>query len=135
MLLRSATSFNGDISTWDVSSAVSLFQVFQGATSFNRDISSWDVSSATRLDHMFWGATSFNQDISSWNPSSVDNMTRMFDGATSFNQNLCAWGARIPPKEGEYNGVYNSFADTNCPSESFPSWSSSTPGPFCHICT
>ena len=86
-----ATSFNGDISSWNVSGVTDMNSMFNGATSFNGDISSWNVSSVTGMNSMFSGATSFNGDISSWNVSSVTGMTSMFSGATSFNQPLSSW--------------------------------------------
>jgi surface protein len=74
--------------------------LFDGATSFNQDISKWDVSNVTNMRYMFHQATSFNQDITFWNVSSVTNMTSMFDQATSFNQDLAyilPWGIEISP--------------------------------------
>ena len=61
-----ASSFNGDISDWDVSNATNMDAMFRKASSFNRDISKWDVSSANYMDYMFASATAFNQDISGW---------------------------------------------------------------------
>ena len=62
-MFSQATSFNGDISSWNVSHAGSLQSLFQGATSFNIDLSSWDVSDVTYFDRMFLGASSFQQDL------------------------------------------------------------------------
>jgi len=68
-----------------------LARFLQGATSFNQDISGWDVSGVTLFFNLFSGATSFNQDISSWNVSNGTNLSGMFANATSFDQNLGAW--------------------------------------------
>ena len=86
-----ATSFNADISRWNVSSVTYMYNMFSGATSFNRDLSSWDVSSVTNMYNMFSGATSFNADLSGWDVSSVHDMSNMFSGATSFNRDLTSW--------------------------------------------
>jgi surface protein len=43
-----------------------MHAMFQG-TSFNQDISSWDVSNVTEMTTMFANSSSFNQDLSSWN--------------------------------------------------------------------
>ena len=85
-MFRDATSFNGDISSWNVSSVTDMGYMFNGATSFNRDISSWDASSVTYMSYMFRGADNFNQTIGGWNVSSAAYMTGMFANATAFNQ-------------------------------------------------
>jgi len=87
-MFHNATSFNADISGWDVSWVNWMVRLFRWATSFNQDISSRDVSSVDDMDGMFLWATSFNQDISWWQVGNVADMDFMFDGATSFNQNL-----------------------------------------------
>ena len=38
--------------------------MFNGATSFNGDLSSWNVSSVTDMTYMFFNAISFNGDLS-----------------------------------------------------------------------
>jgi len=85
------SSFNQDISGWDVSNATQINLMFTFATSFNQDISGWDVSNVTNMNGMFKNAASFNQDISSWDVSSVNNMNGMFSRATAFDQNLGSW--------------------------------------------
>ena len=40
--------------------------MFMVASSFNRDISNWDVSNVVFMRQMFFGAMIFNQDLSSW---------------------------------------------------------------------
>ena len=86
-----ARSFNGDLSTWDVSKVNKMIYMFRGGTSFNGDLSAWDVSGVTDMGGMFHGATSFNGDLSAWDVSGVTDMGGMFHRAISFNQNLGAW--------------------------------------------
>ena len=42
--------------------------MFSGATSFNQNISGWDVSSVANMDSIFERAASFNQNLTSWTP-------------------------------------------------------------------
>jgi surface protein len=109
--LRSALSFNGDITNWDVSSSSSFVATFESAFQFNGDITNWDVSSGTnfyqmlkrtnfnrdiggwrfattgtvRLERMFESNSVFNQDIGDWNTGNVNNFSAMFFSATAFN--------------------------------------------------
>jgi surface protein len=99
-IFNTATTFNQDISSWDVSNVTTMYQMFYGATAFNQDISSWDVSNVTDMYGMFGDTSAFNQDISSWNVSSVTNMNGMFYYATGFNQ---AIGFSIEPFTGNTN--------------------------------
>ena len=85
-MFSGASSFNGNISTWNVSQVTRMPSMFQGAVSFNQDISAWNVSSVTSMASMFSGASSFNRTLSTWDVSSVTSMASMFSGATSFDQ-------------------------------------------------
>ena len=40
--------------------------MFSGATSFNSDLSGWNVSAVNNMDDMFSGATSFEQNLGPW---------------------------------------------------------------------
>ncbi|MBA4719402.1 MAG: cadherin-like beta sandwich domain-containing protein [Nitrosopumilus sp.] len=77
----------------NLSGAPDLRNMFFSATSFNTNISDWNVGLITDMLNMFNGASAFNQNISGWDVSKVTNMTDMFTGATAFNanQNLGPW--------------------------------------------
>ena len=78
------SSFNGDISSWDVSN-VEIMEYMFTESSFNGDISSWDVSSVTNMDGMFYGNSSFNQNLSSWNVTNVLNCSGFSLGALNWS--------------------------------------------------
>ena len=91
-MFNGATSFNQDISTWNVGRVTNMSFMFYFASSFNQDISAWDVGQVTNMIAMFAGATSFNQDIGAWDVRHVVYMYDMFAYASSFNQDIGAWG-------------------------------------------
>ena len=98
--------FNQDISSWDVSNAWSLVNMFFGCISFDQDISNWDVSNVTYMNNMFINADSFNQDISSWDVSSVTNMQYMFQYSDSFNQDISSWNvSNVIKMNGMFQGT------------------------------
>ena len=68
-----------------------LDSAFSGATSFNQDLSSWNVAYVINFDRVFKDATSFNQDLSDWDIThNYDtSMEYMFEGATAFSIHLC----------------------------------------------
>ena len=43
--------------------------MFHSASSFNRDLSKWDVSKVTDMSDMFCAATAFKGDTSKWSVS------------------------------------------------------------------
>ena len=55
-LFRGATSFNGDLSSWDVGQVTDMLGMFARATSFNRQLGGkWSASTASQT-HMFVGS-------------------------------------------------------------------------------
>ncbi len=88
-LFQYESSFNRDISSWDVSNVTDMSGMFEGASSFNQDISWWDVSNVTDMEYMFEGASSFNQDLYNWD---VDNVT----DCGNFYRNANSWTQRKP---------------------------------------
>ena len=73
--------------------------MFAGATSYNGDLSSWNVSNVEIMECMFSDAASYNGDLSSWDVSNVVNMECMFSGATSFDRHLGgAWSTSTASK-------------------------------------
>ncbi|MFY0688372.1 MAG: BspA family leucine-rich repeat surface protein, partial [Cyclobacteriaceae bacterium] len=103
--------FNGDISNWDVSNAISMYQMLQG-TNFNIDISSWNVSNVSNMGRMFRD-TPFNQPIGSWDVSSVTGMEAMFRATTAFNQDISTWDVSNVTNMNDmfYNSVFNTSVD------------------------
>ena len=86
-----ASSFDGNLSGWDVSSVTDMSGMFNSASSFNQPLNGWDVSKVTDMSGMFAFTSVFNQLLNSWNVSSVSNMSDMFNSASSFNQPLNSW--------------------------------------------
>jgi surface protein len=75
----------------DLSIVTSISRLFQGCTSFNQNISNWNVSNVQDFSYCFSGAISYNQPIENWNMSSAINISYMFQGCASFNQPLNGW--------------------------------------------
>ena len=90
-MFNMATSFNGDLSSWNVSSVTNMYGMFWDTFAFNQPLDSWDVSSVTTMHNMFFRNPVFNQPLNSWNTSSVTDMDGMFSHARSFNQPLDSW--------------------------------------------
>ena len=89
-----STSFNSDISKWDVSKVDSMTNMFYSST-FNSDISGWNVAKVSNFAQMFIYNEAFNQDISTWSVQAGCNFDSMFYDAKTFTQDLNSWRAKV----------------------------------------
>jgi len=90
-IFNNASSFNQDISSWDVSNVTNMKNMFSQASSFNKKIDNWDVSNVTDMSYMFNQAHQFNKEIGSWDVSKVTTMEGMFRYGWRFNKEIGNW--------------------------------------------
>ena len=109
-MFSNATSFNQPIGNWDVSNVRNMSYMFSGSSSFNQPIGNWDLRNLWDMESMFREATSFNQPIGNWDVSNVRDMSHMFNGATSFNQDINGWG-----KLAGFKGMFYGASSFNSP--------------------
>ena len=101
-----ASSFDGDLSTWNVSQVTTMTRVFFSAHVFDLPIGSWDVSKVTDMSSMFSFAYNFDQPLNNWNVSQVTDMSGMFAGIPVFNQPLNNWNVlQVTDMSGMFNGA------------------------------
>ncbi len=72
-------------------SAITEMSLLFNSSTFNGDITQWNMGNVEDMSYMFFQATAFNQDIGKWNVSNVTDVDFMFVSATAFNQNLSSW--------------------------------------------
>ena len=97
-MFQSATAFNQNIGTWNVSKVTSMGAMFEQANAFNNGgsstISSWSAPLCTNFEFMFYFNSAFNQPLTNLvNTSGVTSCTMlaMFQSATAFNQDIGTW--------------------------------------------
>ena len=105
-IFKDKTSFNQDITSWDISNVTTMENMFDGASAFNQNIGYWTTSNVTSMKDMFNGASAFDQDIGSWTTSNVTTMENMFNGASAFDQDIGSWTtSSVNTMEGMFNGA------------------------------
>lgn len=85
------TPFDQNLASWNVGNVTNMKGLFRNTYGVNYQIEDWDVSNVVNMGEMFKSAYYFNQDISEWKVGNVTNMKDMFQDAHSFNQNLNNW--------------------------------------------
>lgn len=84
-----------NLGNYEGSVAWAVSNMFEGASSFNCNISSWDVSNVKSMGGLFRNATSFNQDLSSWCVQNVASAPSNFSTNTPAwdkTNRLPVWG-------------------------------------------
>jgi hypothetical protein len=90
-----AISFNGDVSTWDVSRVVDFSAMFRESSNFNRNLSSWNTNNGEYMTYMFDSAKDFHGDgLPSWGTGKATNMDYMFHDTPSFASDISGWDVR-----------------------------------------
>ena len=105
-----ASTFNEDLSGWDMSNAVTMFRMFSSATQFiGMGLSAWDVSKVKNFSYAFSSASIFNGNISAWNTSSAVTMEAMFLDAVDFRgDGLGEWDvSSVKTMKEMFNGATN----------------------------
>ncbi len=110
------SSFNQDLSSWNVSNVTDMRRMFYNCSALNQDLSGWNVSNVTNMYDMFDGCRAFNQDLSSWNVSNVTDMVQMFFDCSAFNQDLSNWTVS------NVTNMYGMFRDCSAFNQDLSGW-------------
>lgn len=79
------------LSSWNMSSAKNLNNMFSGRQMFNQPLNNWDTSNVEDMGWMFALCLNFNQRLDSWKTSKVKDMSFMFHFIPVFNQDISGW--------------------------------------------
>jgi surface protein len=105
--------------------------MFLGATSFNQNLSGWDVASVTNMEGMFEGATAFTSaGMSAWRTTAVTNVTNMFRSANASYTNTTSSGLFLENLRSWQTGNVNSRDKFFCPDNSTDTTTTDPKSPF-----
>jgi len=105
-MFSNATSFNQDISSWNVTKVTNFSNTFYRALAFNNGSNSninpvtlriglngWNINTTAdvSMQGMFAATRDFNRNINDWNVSKVTNMQQVFNATVVFNQPINSW--------------------------------------------
>lgn len=82
---------NPNISTWNTSSTIDMWGLFEDTAAFNGDIGQWDTSRVVELGQTFRNASAFNQNLDLWDTSRVESLYYTFAFASSFDGEIASW--------------------------------------------
>lgn len=72
-MFMNASSFNGDVSGWDISNVTNLISTFREATAFEgTGVAGWETENVTSMLNTFRDASNFNQSLGDWDITSLD---------------------------------------------------------------
>lgn len=133
-MFKDASSFDADLSKWNVAAATNMSFMFLFATSFKGSgLDGWSIGNVRNLFGTFNGATKFATDISAWDVSSVTDFTSVLESASVFSADLCLWGTKITSTDSSLFGQ-GPFVGTSCSNTGDPDLAASPKGPFCAKC-
>jgi len=76
-----------------VSAVTNMAAMFRGLSTFNQDISTWDVGNVTEMGAMFNNAIAFNQNLSGWNTINVTGCGTFADNSAMSASDLPVAGS------------------------------------------
>jgi surface protein len=104
--------FNCDMSGWETDSLTTMDFMLQNASAYNQPLNDWNVSNVTNMRGVFYGASAFNQPLNDWDVTSVTTMQDMFRSASAFNSSINGWSLASNPNLG---GIFISASSFNQP--------------------
>lgn len=87
------TSYNGDLSKWNVSSCENMNFMFAYSYFNNCSLKDWDLSNCKDLNRTF-SYSNFNGDLSNWDVSNCKNMEGMFFASDFNNNSISNWNVK-----------------------------------------